>query len=420
MQKLTGEGPSLDTPPFPLTRLHDEKVSPVTTAVMPTYGRADLAFERGEGPYLFATNGRRYLDFCGGIAVDVLGHAHPHLVEVLREQAGKLWHVSNLYRIPQQEQLAERLAAVSFADTMFFCNSGAEAVEGGLKLCRKYQSASGHPERWRVITCTGSFHGRTLATIAAAGNEKHLAGFGPRYDGYDMVPFGNLNILRTAITGETAAILVEPIQGEGGIHPADIEYLRGLRKVADEFGLLLFFDEVQCGIGRTGKLWAHQWAGITPDVMAIAKGLGGGFPVGCFMATAEAAKGMTPGTHGSTFGGNPLAMSVANAVLDVLLADGFLGHVERVGKYLRAKLDELLKRRGAVFKEARGVGLMQGLVCVPDCGKVVSRLYEEGMLTVVAGDNVVRLLPPLIIEESHVDEAIACLDRAAAALTPAG
>jgi acetylornithine/N-succinyldiaminopimelate aminotransferase len=235
-----------------------------------------------------------------------------------------------------------------------------------------------------------------------------------------MVPFGNLNMLRTAITPETAAILVEPIQGEGGIHPADMEYLRGLRNVADEFGLLLFFDEVQCGIGRTGKLWAHQWAGIAPDVMAIAKGLGGGFPVGCFMATAEAAKGMTPGTHGSTFGGNPLAMSVANAVLDVLLEKGFLDRVGRVGKYLRSRLDDLVKRHPAVFKEARGAGLMQGLACVPECGKVVSRLYEEGMLTVVAGDNVVRLLPPLIIEETHVDEAIACLDRAAAALKPAG
>jgi acetylornithine/N-succinyldiaminopimelate aminotransferase len=387
---------------------------------MPTYGRADLAFERGEGPYLFATNGRRYLDFCGGIAVDILGHAHPHLVEALREQAGKLWHVSNLYRIPEQERLAERLAATSFADLMFFCNSGAEAVEGGIKLCRKYHSTNGNPERWRIITCTGSFHGRTLATIAAAGNEKHLAGFGPKYDGFDMVPFGNLNMLRTAITPETAAILVEPIQGEGGINPAEMDYLRGLRQVADEFGLLLFFDEVQCGMGRTGKLWAHEWAGITPDVMAVAKGLGGGFPVGTFMATAEAAKGMTPGTHGSTFGGNPLAMSAANAVMDVVLEDGFFGHVEEIGKYLRGRVEEVVKKHPAVFKEVRGTGLMLGIVCVEDCGKVMNQLYDEGLLTVIAGGNVVRLLPPLTIEESHVDEAIDALDRAAAALTPKG
>jgi len=387
---------------------------------MPTYGRADLAFERGEGPYLFATNGRRYLDFCGGIAVDILGHAHPHLVEALREQAGKLWHVSNLYRIPEQERLAKRLAETSFADMMFFCNSGAEAVEGGIKLCRKYHSANGNPERWRIITCTGSFHGRTLATIAAAGNEKHLSGFGPRTDGFDIVPFGNLNILRQAVTSETAAILVEPIQGEGGIHPAAMEYLRGLREVADEYGLLLYFDEVQCGVGRTGRLWAHEWSGITPDVMAIAKGIGGGFPVGAFLATAEAAKGMTPGTHGSTFGGNPLAMSAANAVLDVILKDGFFEHVENIGKYLVERLHAVVKKHGTVFKDVRGVGLMQGIVCEADCIKVMNQLYDEGLLTVIAGDNVLRLLPPLIIEESHVDEAVDCLDRAATALASAG
>lgn len=384
------------------------------TAVMPTYARADLAFERGEGPYLYSTDGRRFLDFCGGIAVDVLGHAHPHLVECLQEQAGKLWHVSNLYRIPGQEKLAERLAETSFADLVFFCNSGAEAVEGGLKLCRKYHSANGNPERWRIIACSDSFHGRTLATIAAANNEKHTDGFGPRTEGFDTVPFGNLNVLRTAITGETAGILVEPIQGEGGIHPADMDYLRGLRQVADEFGLLLFFDEVQCGIGRTGKLWAHEWAGITPDVMAIAKGLGGGFPVGAFLATSEAAKGMTAGTHGSTFGGNPLAMAVGNAVLDVLLEDGFLAHVEQVGRYLADKLDNLVSRHGAVFTDSRGSGLMQGVVCGPDFGAISNKLTDEGLLTVGAAGNVIRLLPPLIVEESHVDEAVAIMDRVAA------
>jgi acetylornithine/N-succinyldiaminopimelate aminotransferase len=381
---------------------------------MPTYGRIDIAFERGEGPYLIASDGRRCLDFCGGIAVDILGHAHPHLVAALQEQAGKLWHVSNLYRIPQQERLAERLVDASFADTVFFCNSGAEAVEGGLKLCRKYQSAVGKPERWRMITCAASFHGRTLATIAAANNEKHLAGFGPRTEGFDTVPFGNLNILRDAITEETGAILVEPIQGEGGIHPATVDYLQGLRATADEFGLLLFFDEVQCGMGRSGKLWAHEWSGVTPDVMAIAKGLGGGFPVGAFLATEAAAQGMVPGTHGSTFGGNPLAMSVGNAVLDILLGDGFLDHVDHVGGYLRSKLDELATRHPAVFKDVHGMGLMQGLVCVPDCGAVSSKLLEAGLLTVIAGDNMVRFLPPLIIEETHVDEAVAILDRVAA------
>ena len=383
------------------------------SAVMATYGRADVSFERGEGPYLFSSDGRRYLDFCGGIAVDILGHAHPHLVETLQEQAGKLWHVSNLYRIPDQERLAERLVGTCFADSAFFCNSGAEAVEGGLKLCRKYHSAKGNPERWRFITCTGSFHGRTLATISAAKNEKHVAGFGPQTEGFDIVPFGNLNELRAAVSGETAAILVEPIQGEGGIHPADLEYLRGLREVADEFGLLLFFDEVQCGIGRTGKLWAHEWAGIEPDVMAIAKGLGGGFPVGAFLATEEAAKGMTPGTHGSTFGGNPLAMAVANAVLDVLLADGFLDHVQRVGAYLQERLEALVAADGKVFTGTRGVGLMRGLVCGPDCAVVMGKLCDEGLLTVLAADNVVRLLPPLIIEESHVDEAIGIFETVA-------
>ena len=384
------------------------------TPVMPTYGRVDIAFERGEGPYLVASDGRRCLDFCGGIAVDILGHAHPHLVAALQEQAGRLWHVSNLYRIPQQERLAERLVAASFADTVFFCNSGAEAVEGGLKLCRKFQSAVGKPERWRVITCEASFHGRTLATISAANNPKHMAGFGPRVDGFDTVPFGNLNMLREAITPETGAILVEPVQGEGGINPATVEYLRGLRAAADEYGLLLFFDEVQCGMGRTGRLWAHQWADITPDVMAIAKGLGGGFPVGAILATESAAQGMTPGTHGSTFGGNPLAMTVANAVLDILLGDGFLDHVERVGGYLRGELEALVARHKPVFKSVHGKGLMQGMVCVPDCAKVSSRLLEAGLLTVIAGENMIRFLPPLIIEESHVDEAVAIIDRVAA------
>ena len=294
------------------------------SAVMSTYGRYDLEFERGEGPYLITTDGRQFLDFAAGIAVNSLGHSHPHLVKTLQDQAAKLWHVSNLYNIPEQTRLADRLAKATFADKVFFCSTGLEAMEGAIKLCRRYQFAEGAPERWRIVTVEGAFHGRSLATIAAAKNEKHLEGFGPPADGFDQVPFDNLNELRNAIGPETAAIAFEHIQGEGGIRPADLEYLRSLREIADEFGVLLLFDEVQCGYGRTGKLFAHEWAGITPDVMAIAKGLGSGFPIGAFIATEDAAKGMVPGTHGSTFGGNPLAVSVGNAVLDVLLEDGVL------------------------------------------------------------------------------------------------
>jgi acetylornithine/N-succinyldiaminopimelate aminotransferase len=293
----------------------------MSTAVMPTYARADIAFASGEGAYLTSTDGRRYLDFCAGIAVDALGHCHPRLVDVLQAQAGRLWHTSNLYQIPEQDRLAERLVANSFADMAFFCNSGAEAVEGGIKLCRKYHSANGHPEKWRILTFDGSFHGRTLATLAAAKNEKHLDGFGPVTEGFDNLPLGNSNALRAAITEETAAILVEPVQGEGGIRPVEREFLKEIRAVADEFGLLVFYDEVQTGMGRTGKLWAYEWAGVAPDVMALAKGLGGGFPIGAVMATDEAAKGMVAGSHGSTFGGNYLATAVADTVLQVMLED---------------------------------------------------------------------------------------------------
>src|SRR5262245_431 len=286
---------------------------------MPTYQRAEIAFERGEGAYLFATDGRRYLDFACGIAVTGLGHAHPHLVAALTEQAKKVWHLSNLYTIPGQRRLAERLVAASFADSVFFCNSGAEAIECGLKLARKYHDETGAPERYRVITVEGAFHGRTLATIAAGGQDKHLKGFAPVVDGFDKVAFGNMNELRAAITGETAAILIEPVQGEGGMRPAPAEYLQALRKVADEYRLLLYFDEVQCGMGRTGKLFAHEWAGVEPDIVATAKGIGGGFPMGACLAKEKVAKTLTPGSHGSTFGGGPLAMAVGNAVLDILL-----------------------------------------------------------------------------------------------------
>ena len=383
-------------------------------AVMPTYARVDIAFSHGEGVYLFDKDeGRRYLDFCAGIAVNSLGHAHPHLVKTLTQQAAKLWHTSNLYRIPEQERLAERLADHSFANTVFFCNSGAEAVEGGIKLVRRYQSSGGKPERWRIITCSDSFHGRTLATLAAAQNPKHLDGFGPMADGFDQVPFGNLNELRATITHETAAILVEPVQGEGGMHTPDRQYLQGLRATADEFGLLLFLDEVQCGMGRTGKLWAYEWGGIEPDVMAVAKGIGGGFPMGAVMATEDAARGMTAGLHGSTFGGNQLAMATSHAVLDVLLGEGFLDQVDAVARALQTKLDGLVENHPKVFEAWRGMGLMLGLKCVVPNADMMTRLREAGLLTVVAADNVVRLLPPLTIEHSHVDEAVAILDRVA-------
>ena len=381
------------------------------SAVMSTYGRYDFEFERGEGPYLYTTDGRRLLDFAAGIAVNSLGHSHPHLVKTLQDQAAKLWHVSNLYNIPDQTRLADRLAAATFADKVFFCSTGLEAMEGAIKLCRRYHFANGSPERWRVVTVEGSFHGRSLATISAAKNEKHLEGFGPPADGFDQVSFNNLNELRAAIGPETAAIAFEPVQGEGGIRPADLDYLRSLREIADEFGVLLLFDEVQCGNGRTGKLFAHEWAGITPDVMAIAKGIGGGFPMGAFLATEEAAKGMVPGTHGSTFGGNPLAVAVGNAVLDVLLEDGFLENVDKKGRLLWGRLSETVARYPDVYESVRGAGLMIGIKCVVPAGDVVVAFQKAGMLTVPAGDNVARLLPPLNIEESHIDEAIGIIDR---------
>jgi acetylornithine/N-succinyldiaminopimelate aminotransferase len=382
---------------------------------MPTYQRAEIAFERGEGAYLFTADGRRYLDFASGIAVTGLGHAHPHLVAALTEQAKKVWHLSNLYQIPGQQRLAERLVAASFADSVFFCNSGAEAIECGLKMTRKYHDENGTPQRYRVITVEGAFHGRTLATIAAGGQEKHLKGFDPIVDGFDKVAFGNMNELRAAITGETAAILIEPVQGEGGMRPAPVEYLRALRSVADEFGLLLFCDEVQSGMGRTGKLFAHEWAGIEPDIVATAKGIGGGFPMGACLAKEKVAKALTAGSHGSTFGGGPLAMACANAVLDILLADGFLANVERMGRLLRAQLEALVKRYPGVFVDVRGAGLMLGIKCAVPNTEMVNKLRDAGLLTVGAGDNAVRVLPPLIVEESHVEEALAILDKVAAA-----
>ncbi len=383
-------------------------------ALMPTYARAELAFERGEGPYLYTAEGRRFLDFASGIAVNALGHSHPHLVEALSAQAQKLWHVSNLYRIPEAERLARRLVETTFADTVFFSNSGAEAIECGLKLVRRYHHQTGHPERYRVITCSGAFHGRTLTTISAAANPKYLEGFAPAVEGFDNVAFGNLNELRAAITPETGAILVEPIQGEGGIRPADLAFLRALREVCDEFGLLLFLDEVQCGVGRTGRFFAHEWAEIRPDVMATAKGLGGGFPIGACLATEAAAVGMTAGTHGSTFGGNPLAVAVGNAVLDVVLAEGFLERVEAVAAQLREGLEGLVERHPGLLAGVRGAGLMLGLRCEVPNAELMARLRDGGLLTVPAAENVLRILPPLIIEAQQVEEALGILEQACA------
>jgi len=381
----------------------------VFPAVMPTYARADIEFVRGEGPYLFSTQGRRYLDFGSGVAVNALGHCHPKLVAALTAQAGRMWHVSNLYNAPWQEKVARKLVDHSFADTVFFCNSGAEAMECCIKMARHFHHNGGYPERNRILVTGGAFHGRTLATLAAGGQERHLAGFDPIVEGFDRVPFGNMNALRGAINGSTGAILVEPVQGEGGIQPASLEYLRDLRRAADEFGLLLILDEVQTGNGRTGKLFAHEWAGITPDILGTAKGLGGGFPVGACLATARAASHMTAGTHGSTFGGNPLAMAVADAVLDEILSEGFLHHVHVVGNILWDQLNLLVRDFPDLFEEARGLGMMLGLKCRVDNYQLKNRLLEAGLLVVPAGDNVVRLLPPLNIDETHVAEAVGLL-----------
>ena len=380
--------------------------------LLPTYARADLAFERGEGVWLTATTGERYLDFGSGVAVNVLGHAHPVLVEALTDQAHKVWHVSNLFRIPQAETLAERLCAASFADVVFFCNSGAEAMECAIKTARKYQAASGRPERVDIITYVGAFHGRTLATLAAGGQTKYLEGFGPVVGGFVQVPFADLEATKKAITSTTAAILIEPIQGEGGVRVVPPSFLRELRKLCDEHGLMLVFDEVQTGIGRTGELFGYMHTGISPDIMALAKALGGGFPIGACLATADAGKGMTVGTHGSTFGGNPLATRVGNAVLDVVLAPGFLEHTRMMSLLLKQRLAELKDRYPSVIADVRGEGLLLGLVCVVPNGDMVAALRNERMLAIAAGDNVVRLLPPLIIDEAGIADGIAMIDRA--------
>lgn len=380
------------------------------SSLLPTYARADLAFERGEGAWLISTKGERFLDFGAGIAVASLGHAHPVLVEALTRQAQKLWHTSNLFEIPEAERLAKRLTEVTFADLVFFTNSGAEAVEGALKTARKYQSASGHPEKFEIITCEGAFHGRTLATIAAGGNPKYLEGFGPKLEGFVQIPLNDIEALKAAVGPHTGAILVEPIQGEGGIRMATREFLETMRKLCNEHGLLLIFDEVQTGVGRTGTLFSYEHYGVVPDIMAIAKGLGGGFPLGAFLTTREAGKGMQVGTHGTTYGGNPLATTVGMAVLDIVLGPGFLDHVKAMGLLLRERLAELQDAHPDVIADVRGLGLMLGLALHGPVANFVAAARQEKILVIPAADNVARLLPPLIITEDEIAEAIRRLD----------
>jgi len=381
------------------------------SALMPTYNRADLAFERGQGAWLYTADGRRFLDFGSGIATSSLGHGHPHLVQAIAEQAARVMHTSNLYRVPQAERLAARFVKATFADSVFFCNSGAEANEGMVKMMRKAMHETGRGERYRVICFDGAFHGRTLAMLAATGNKKYLAGFGPEVDGFDHVPFNNLNALRDAIGPETAGVLVEPVQGEGGIRAASLDFLRGLRAACDEFGIILGMDEVQCGMGRTGKLFAHEWAGIAPDVMSAAKGIAGGFPMGAVLAKEEVARHLVAGTHGTTFGGNPLACAAGNAVLDVMLAPGFLDEVDRKARRLWWALEAVVGEYPTVLEDVRGAGLILGLKAVVSNAELQNAFTAEGLLTVAAGDNVVRLVPPLVLTDADCDAAVEMIRR---------
>jgi len=378
-----------------------------------TYSRAPLRFERGEGVWLITEGGERYLDFGAGVAVTSVGHGNPHVVGALKEQADKVWHLSNIYEIPGQERLAKRLTDATFADKVFFTNSGAEALECAIKTARRYQFSNGHPERFHIITFEGAFHGRTLATIAAGGQEKYLEGFGPKAPGFDQVAFGDIDVVRAAVTDATAAILIEPVQGEGGVRPATSEFMRALRQLCDEKGLLLILDEVQTGVGRTGRLFAHEWSGITPDIMAVAKGIGGGFPLGACLATSEAASGMKAGTHGSTYGGNPLAMAVGSAVLDIILADGFLEHVRDVALVFRQGLASLKDRYPDVIEDIRGEGLLLGIKAAIPSSELLQAIRAAHLLGVPAGDNVIRLLPPLVVTAEEAREGLARIERAA-------
>ena len=385
-----------------------------------TYNRVPIVFERGHGMWLETPEGERYLDFAAGIAVNSLGHTHPHLVEALKAQADRVWHLSNLHEIPDQSRMAKRLTEVTFADKVFFTNSGAEALECAIKTARRHFYVNGQPERFRIITFEGAFHGRTLATIAAGGQPKYLEGFGPKADGFDQVPFNDMEALKAAITDSTAALLIEPVQGEGGIRPLSNEQLRALRDLCDDHGILMILDEVQTGVGRTGKLFAHEWAGIEPDIMAVAKGIGGGFPFGACLATANAADGMTLGTHGTTYGGNPLAMAVGNAVLDVILDEGFLTHVNDVALVLRQGLASLKDRYPDLISDVRGSGLMLGIKCVKSNADLVQAMRNEHLLAVPAGDNVVRLLPPLIVTAEEAREALSRIEAALDMLSRSG
>ncbi|MGX9353273.1 acetylornithine transaminase [Shimia sp. W99] len=385
-------------------------------SVLPTYSRAPLTFVKGEGSWMIEADGRRFLDLGAGIAVNALGHANPVLVNALTEQAGKLWHVSNLYNIEQQQALADKLVDNTFADTVFFTNSGTEACELAVKMARKYWYDKGRPEKVEIIGFEGAFHGRSSAGIAAAGGEKLTKGFGPLLPGFRHVPWGNLEAVEAAIGAETAAVIVEPVQGEGGIRPMADADLKALRAMCDAAGILLIFDEVQCGVGRTGRLFAHEWAGVTPDIMMVAKGIGGGFPLGAVLATEDAASGMTLGTHGSTYGGNPLACAVGCAVMDVVSDPAFLEEVNTKAGLFRQKLEGLVAGHPEVFEAVRGSGLMLGLKCKLPCGDVVAAGYGEELITVPAADNVVRLLPPLTISEEEIAEAVARLDAAATKL----
>ena len=380
--------------------------------LMSVYNRFKVAFEHGEGPYLFDNDGKRYLDFAAGIAVSALGHCHPHLVEALQEQAEKLWHTSNLYEIPHQERLARRLVENSFADSVFFTNSGVESIECSIKAARKYQSNKGFPEKYRIITFEKAFHGRSLATIAAAGQKKLIEGFGPMMEGFDSVPFMDLENTREAVGKNTAAILIEPVQGEGGICPASPEFLQGLRKLADDEGLLLIFDEIQCGMCRTGKLFAFEWADIEPDIVAAAKGIGGGFPLGACLVKGHVGQAMTLGSHGTTYGGNPLATAVGNAVLDIMLEDGFLKNVVRSSNQLFEKLNGLKDKYPTLIKNIRGQGLMIGIEITQKVRPILEDMLEHGFLAAASGLNVIRLLPPLNIEDDEIDMAINFLDDA--------
>ena len=388
-------------------------------SILPTYNRAPLSFTHGAGSWLVEADGRRFLDLGAGIAVNALGHAHPALVRALTEQAQKLWHTANLYEIPNQQALADRLVANTFADTVFFTNSGTEACELAVKMARKFWSEKGHPEKVDIITFSGSFHGRSAAAIAASGSEKMTRGFGPLLPGFIHLEWGDHDAIAPAITDTTAAILIEPVQGEGGIRPLPDQCLKGLRDVCDEHGLLLILDEVQCGVGRTGKLFAHEWAGIEPDIMMVAKGIGGGFPLGALLATENAASGMTAGTHGSTYGGNPLGCAVGCAVLDIVADPEFLAGVSRKAGLFRQKLEGLVAEHPSVFEDVRGAGLMLGLKCKVANIDVVNAGYDQSLLTVPAADNVVRLLPALTISEEEISEAIQRLGAAARQVTAA-